>query len=461
MTAAEAVLERGGGLEESQATESRVRRRMWPIIVSVVFVATGLAYTFLWSPVVRHKTGWVQPGDIWGTYRASQFISWGDIGDVYQDNTGFISYPGIALLLAPVALLTDHFNLVGSFPYALPHPSAWPILAPIVLLTGLVPLFAFDAIAEHLSVTRSPRILMCWVQGVILWPMLVLWGHPEDSIALGLGAYALLAAWKRRWRATGWLLGAAFLFQPLVVLIAPLILALLPNLRERLLCVVRAVVPAAVFLAIPLVESWTATTTALVKQPTFPSIDHSTPFLFLAPVIGHLKAAVGFGFVREGSGGRFITTIAHGQGEIVAPGPARILALAFAAGTGIYAWRRRPSAAVIVWLCALSLSVWCFVEPVMTPYYVWPALGFVVLAGSTRSVLRFGLIAIGATFVTVWVEQLYSTWSWWAPAIGVLGVCLFLAHPNGTASAEPAAGDNASLPSAGTVEGAAPALSTR
>jgi len=462
MTAADNVLEQKRGPDSSQAIESRVRRRMWPIVVSVVLVATGLAYTFFWSPVVRHTTGWIQPGDIWGTYRASQFISWGDIGDLYQDNTGFISFPGIALLLAPVALLTDHFNLIGSFPYALPHPSAWPILAPITLLSGLVPLFAFDAIAEHLSVTRALRMLMCWVQGVILWPMLVLWGHPEDAIALGLAAYALLAAWKRKWRAAGWLLGAAFLFQPLVVLLAPLLLAQLPNLRERLLCVVRTVLPAAVFLVLPLIESWTATTTALVKQPTFPSIDHPTPFLFMAPVIGHLKSAVGFSFLRHGSGGRFITSIAHGQGVIVAPGPARILALAFAAGIGIYAWRRQPSPAVVVWLCALAFSVWCFVEPVMTPYYVWPALGFVVLAGSTRSVPRFALIATGAIFVTVWVEQLYSKWNWWAPAIGVLGVCLFFAHPNRARSGEPAVReDTASPPVADTLEGAAPALTTR
>jgi len=40
-----------------------------------------------------------------GTYRAAQYVGWGDIGDIYQGGTGFISLPGIAVLLAPMTIL--------------------------------------------------------------------------------------------------------------------------------------------------------------------------------------------------------------------------------------------------------------------------------------------------------------------------------------------------------------------
>ena len=42
-----------------------------------------------------------------------------------------------------------------------------------------------------------------------LWNTEVLWGHPEDAIAVGLACYALVAVFDRRIVAAGWLLGAA------------------------------------------------------------------------------------------------------------------------------------------------------------------------------------------------------------------------------------------------------------
>ena len=95
-----------------------------------MFVAVGLLYSFLWLPIVEHRTGWVQPGDIWGSFRAAHYIGWGDITDLYTPGTGFISFPGIAVLMAPVAFITGHLGMSESYPRWLAHPSAWLVLSP-------------------------------------------------------------------------------------------------------------------------------------------------------------------------------------------------------------------------------------------------------------------------------------------------------------------------------------------
>lgn len=83
------------------------RKRKWPLAIAVIVAVTGMAYSLLWPPVVRHDVVrysshplfhtalsrylerihpvahywyWVTPGDIWGTLRASQTIGWGYLG---------------------------------------------------------------------------------------------------------------------------------------------------------------------------------------------------------------------------------------------------------------------------------------------------------------------------------------------------------------------------------------------
>jgi hypothetical protein len=52
-------------------------RRKWALLAMVVFVAVSLAVTFPWGPVVRHKSEWVVPGDIWSTFRNAHQVGWG------------------------------------------------------------------------------------------------------------------------------------------------------------------------------------------------------------------------------------------------------------------------------------------------------------------------------------------------------------------------------------------------
>jgi len=410
-------------------TGSRLRNRRWPLITSAVLVISWLAYSFLWNPVVHHKTGWVQPADIWGTYRAAHYIGWGDVGDIYTRGTGFITFPGVLLVLAPLAILTDHLGLSESYPRAMAHPSAWPILGPVSILIGLLPLFAFDALAEHLGVTHRVRIVLCWCQMILLWPVLVIWGHPEDAIAIGFAVYGLIAAWKKQWVKGGWLFAAALLFQPLVVLFFPIVLAIYPDARRRIRWVVQAVLPSAVLLAIPIIGSWNETTYALVKQPTFPSVNHPTPLLFLAPVIGRFRPSTGVAYVHVGTLHEFLSGTLMTGGNIVAPGLGRLAALAVAVLVGLWVWSRRPSENVTLWLCALVLGVWCVLEPVMTPYYAWPFLALVVLSAGLNSPGRLAVTFGAALFITLWTEHFFRPWVWWGPTVLAVGLALYCARP--------------------------------
>jgi len=408
---------------------ARLTERRWPLWGSVALVLSGLAYSFFWNPVVHSKVGWMQAGDIWATFRSAHYVGWGDLSDIYNHETGFLAFPGIAVLLAPVAMLTYHFGLSESFPWALPHPSAWPILGPISMVIGVLPLFAFDAIAEYLGATRRTRFYLCAGQVVLLWPVLVIWGHPEDAIALGLAGYGLLATWKKRWASAGWLFGGAVLFQPVVVLLLPITLALFPSARRRMGLVIRTVLPSAVLLAIPLIQSWGPTTYALVKQPTYPSIDHPTPLLFLAPVLGQFHPQSKVALVQVGTVRSFVSGTAKG-GEIVAPGLGRLAVFAVAVLIGLWVWRHRPDPLQTLWLGAVALGAWCVFEPVMTPYYTWPVLAFVLVSAALSSDMRL-LLTFGATlFVTIWSEHFFaSPWVWWGPTVAMIALALYWSRP--------------------------------
>src|ERR1700689_4768484 len=109
----------------SQDSTSRLRRRAWPLAVTVAFVVTGMAYSLFWAPVVQHHPYWLTPGDLWATYRGAHYIGWGYLGGVYGAGTSLVTLPGILVVLAPLAMLTGAFGLTESFPRFVLHPTAW------------------------------------------------------------------------------------------------------------------------------------------------------------------------------------------------------------------------------------------------------------------------------------------------------------------------------------------------
>jgi hypothetical protein len=204
-----------------------------------------------------------------------------------------------------VVALADAAGLALTHPG--PHnaqPAAWLVAGPYMIVLSAVALFAADALAERLGVSRSKRALLAAVSAAALASVSVAWGHPEDAVAVGLLLYAVLALSDGRLGRSAWLTGAAVAVQPLVLLALPVMLAVVE--RRRLAgFLAKAAAPAAVLLGAAAAANWKATCQAVTSQPNWPAIDHQTPWTLLAP---------------------------HMAGGAVAAGPGRVLAILGACG---------------------------------------------------------------------------------------------------------------------------------
>ena len=388
----------------------------------VVFLVVSMAYSFWWDPLIHHSQTWIVPGDIWSTFRAAHWVGWGALGGVYGSDTQLVTFPGIAVILAPVAMVSGALGLGESIaPIFLTHPTSWYLLGPASALFGSSCLVALDAMAEELGATRSRRALLCWLEGVVIFQVLAIWGHPEDLVALTLALYAFIAMFRERWTLSAWLWGAAIVVQPLVVLMLPLAFVSTPRGRRVRLCVLGAI-PSIVLVGTPLLSQWGATSKVLFHQANFEYLDHATPWVRLSPRLSSIS---------------------------VGAGPGRALAVVAAIGVAIIASRWRPSPYGLLWLCAVALSLRCFFEAVMVSFYLGPPLAMIVMVATCRNswprMIGAWITAALATFVAF---HRLSEWAYWTPMVVLLAVGLVFAWPgrealgwSGRASTDPADAD--------------------
>ncbi len=165
------------------------------------------------------------------------------------------------------------------------HPQWVVAVDPYVLLLSCMALFACDALARRLQVSRQRRAVITVLVAVLLWSVTVVYGHPEDAIAIALAVYALISAMDGRFTKAGWIFGAAVAFQPLVLLMVPVLIAM-AGLRKGIALGIRSVLPSAVLLSVPLIANFSATFRELVDQPSFPNVNHATPWTALATRLG-------------------------------------------------------------------------------------------------------------------------------------------------------------------------------
>jgi hypothetical protein len=411
----------------------RLRRRTWPLVYTVIFVSLGTVYFFRWGSVVQHvPSTWLSADDLWATYSASIAFIHGRFSDVYSTSTGFLAFPGILIVLAPVAALDRslHTTLIlvekghhivanpATFAFSGPvtphgallnlgqnhyaaHPQVLLLLGPYSLLLSCVALFACDALAERLGVSGTRRALLGLAEAAILWNVAVRWGHPQDAVALALALYALIFAIDERWSAAGWLFGLGLAFQPLVIVVLPILVAM-GGKRRALAMVVRGVVPAAVVTIPPLAGDFHTTFHALTSQPAYPGRNHATPWTTFAPKLG-----------------------GKGKLKAVGGGPVRILSLALAVALGWWTRRWRSQPEMLAWAVALALALRCYTESVMTSYYVWPTLAVGLVVAARCSPWRFRLVIAAAIFTTISAQWHLGEFPWWA--IDMAGLTVVLA----------------------------------
>jgi hypothetical protein len=386
-------------------------RRLFPVLATAVLVAVGLVSTTCY-PLLVGKFAWALPHDLWGTLVAARRLVHGNWGGLYAQPTGLVTLPGAAVILAPAAVIADAAGLSLQIPGPLnPYPGVWLLAGPYEIALSGVVLFAADAIAEQLGVTRTRRALLAAASAVALWSVAVRWGHPEDAVALGLFLFGILALARSRTGRSGWLIGAAVAVQPLVLLALPFA-AVVIEPRRLAGFLARAAAPGAVLLGAAAAANWHATFSAVTSQPNSPTINHLTAWTALAPHLG---------------------------GGTVAAGPARVLAIGVACGCALIAGRRWRAALArdgwsprilqeLLWWAAVALALRCVFEPVMVAYYMWPALAVALIAASPDW-LRLIATSVTVTALT-FASQLSwrSPWTYWTPMIAGLALTLFLAH---------------------------------
>jgi len=412
---------------------TRLARRTWPLVMVLVMLTAGMVFMFAWLPLTNHRYSWDTGADLWGIFRGAHFVGWGYLGGIYTSPNGIVTFPGMPVLLAPVAVLGDHLHLTESSPTMLvARPTAGLILQPIELLLASTVVFASDALAERLHVSKKRRVPLCLLVAAIAWPTAAVWGHAEDALSMTFAIYAMVAMLDRRWSRFGWLLGFGIAMQPLVALMLPLFIGATPAGR-RLLLALRSVALPIALVGVALAGNAGDTYRALVKQPTPPSLNHATPWVALAPRLTSSVARASKQLsAPHGPGHLALAGVVPGGHPmvLVAGGPGRLIDVIVALLFGLYVWRRPQPSVRLLWLAAAVLASRCCFEAVMTPYYLAPPLFLALVLASRQGFRRFWPAAIISLEVTVFAYHHLNPWVWWLPIVAGLAGILALGYPD-------------------------------
>lgn len=391
-------------------------RRLFPLLATVVLMATGMISTTWWGAHLVGKHSWLLPNDLWGTLVAARRMLHLDLAGLYTQPTGLVALPGTALILVPVVAVIGVAGLGLGVPGAHnTHPGAWLFAGPYQIAISATVLFAADSIAERLGVPRSKRALLAAAEAVALWSVSVRWGHPEDAVAIALFLYGILALSDARVDRSAWLIGAAVAVQPLVLLALPVVLVVLKP-RRLAGFLTRAAAPAALLLGAATAANWKATVKAVTSQPNWPTVDHTTPWTSLAP---HLSSGA------------------------VAAGPARAVTIGLACGCALVVGRRwrpirqmdrwRPQALEqVLWWVAVALALRCVFEPVMVAYYLWPVLAVALIPASDSWPRLVAASVVASTLTFVSQAGWRGPWLWWGTVVAGLALTLLFAAPRDT-----------------------------
>ena len=426
----------------------RLADRKWAAIAAAVLVVVGMAFMLGWGPVIHHAPLWSTGGDLWGIFRGAHYVGWGYVGGVYTSSNGVLAFPGMEVLLAPVAMLSGSLHLTESYvPYFVNRPTAALILQPIELLLAGSVIFATDALAERLGTPGRRRICLCFVVAALAWPVAAIWGHAEDVVATTFALYAMIALIDRKWSRCGWLLGLGIVMQPLVLLLLPLFVGATPA-GQRTMLAVRSTSLSVALMTIAFIGNPSGTWSAVVKQATPLGVNHPTPWAALAPTVSKGLVASPISIQHHDGRLKLIQTAGHPHMEtLVSGGSGRIVDVVLAILVGLYVWRRPQDPVRLLWLFALVLASRCFFEPVMTPYYLAPPLILIVVMSSRTDARRFLASVVIAAELTLYAYYRLSPWQWWLPIVGGLAVLVALCYPGQPISSSGGAGpDDTSIP---------------
>lgn len=396
--------------------DGRLRTSIAPAVAAGLVAGAGvgvlaLFWSFFFGPLVLHVHAWLISPDVWWTARAASAVAAGDLAHV-ETAGGYIgALPGLELLLAPVAWVGHRLGLVAGRPFPLARPSLWLAYGPVFFALSTVAPAGFGALAEVVGLDQSRRrALVTWTAVSSAFLVVLVGGHPEDALALGLAAASFALLISGRSAAAGWVLAGAILFQDWAGLLLPLLVAASPPGRRLDTFLRTAGAPTALGLLLFGFDP-RAAWRWLVTQPQL-HVEQRTPWWGVAR------------HVRILASGEFTTTGGH---SAVLAGPERSLAVLLAIGLALWV-ARRPDTGTLLAAATLVLFGRDAVEATLFPYYVVPASTFLVLL-ALRS-RRPGRIALGlvvATALPLLVLARLPPSSYWALlVVGATGTTLAL-----------------------------------
>ena len=399
--------------------------------MAAVVVVLGILYTFFWDPLVYGSPSWVDQSDLWGVFRGAHYVGWGFLGGVYNQDTGIVSFPGMAVILAPAAVVSDWLHLTATVGlFVLPRPTSLLLAFPIEIVSASTVVVAADALADELGAPRGRRVFLVVAAAIIAWPAAAVWGHAEDPLAMTFALYAMIAVLRGNWRKAGWLFGFGIVIQPLVALAIPVFLATSPR-GQRLLFAVRCSAISAFLVGVAVLGNPSDAYRALVQQPTPPALNHPTPWVALAP---HLQDSSIYSVgasarLPRGSHTFHEATVAGRSLLEVSGGTGRTIYLVLAVLLGLYVWRHPQDPVRLLWMAGLVLAARCFFESVMTPYYLAPPLFLLLVLAARTDVWRFAGSVVVALSISWFTYFHFSEWVWWSPIVAGLLVILVLTYP--------------------------------
>jgi len=408
----------------------------WPIVGMLVVIATGLLYSLWLGQYISPEAipGWVTPGDIWFTLRSSSDIYYGQFRYIYVGD-GLVTFPGIAVLFLPVIYISNVFGLTQNYPFNLQHPTTWLMLGPYELILGSLVLIPLYQVSMRLGLSYRRRLVLLGVEVAAVWQVCALWGHPEDSISVAFALWAIIAMWDKHYKGSAWLWGLAIAMQPLVLLVLILWFAVMP-LRRWVSSIWRiAIIPSLLILG-PLVRAPHETLYSLIKQPQTVHVNHATPWISTAPVLGynHPKHYV---TGRVAGKFKFHQVVLPGKYPMVSAGLGRSIGVALALLVGLILLSylsqhptKRIDPIAFIWLCGVAFYLRILTESVLVPYYMWPATAFLLLALAMvryKHLLYIAPLQLGSIIYSYFH---LNPWVYWIPIQIVFLLTIWVSRPS-------------------------------
>lgn len=356
-------------------------------LVSATVAVELFAVFFLPGLFGLHQ--WLQMGDAHWTIQSAQYVANGGLGYVYQANDAFIPLPGFLLLLAPLAALGDHLNLVSSYPIPLRYPSMWLVMAPAFAVSGASSVLGVDWLMATLRVSAvRRRVILVAYAALVVVPTVCWAGHPEDLLALGLVCASVALVLRGRFAPGALVTSLAVMMQPWAVLVIPVVVVAAPR-GSRLRSAFCAAALPAVCGATLLGLDWHDAYRALVLQPMQGNGQRLPWWSLTKPTV----------LVQDG-----VTTVGR-----IASGPRLLAVVASVAGAWAIRRRVRPDTVVLVVAAALAArgifetQVWC--------WYLAPAGVFLAVAAAMVPSRRVWVIGGGCGLVFyAFVAASYDAW---------------------------------------------------